>query len=95
MRCTTRSILMDTLDVAGALDLEALGANREALLHRAIGNVRPSPGTRTSLDRLRSLVEGSGVGARALQDPLSFRTLPQLHGAARDALSFVARHGRA
>ena len=83
------SILMDTLDVAGALDLEALGANRESLLHRAIGDVRPSPGTRTSLDRLRSLVEGSGVDARALQDPLSFRTLPQLHGAARDALSFA------
>ena len=81
--------LLDTLDVAGALDLEAFGANRESLLHPAVATVRPSPGVATSLDRLRALVAGSGVATRALQDPLSFRTLPQLHGAARDALSFV------
>src|SRR5439155_22197168 len=29
--------------------------------------------------------------ARNLQDPLSFRTLPQVHGAARDALAFAER----
>jgi histidine ammonia-lyase len=83
------AMLLDTLDVAGALDLEAFGANRESLLHPAVATVRPSPGLATSLDRLRALVAGSGVATRALQDPLSFRTLPQLHGAARDALSFV------
>jgi histidine ammonia-lyase len=83
------AVLLDTLDVAGALDLEAFGANREALLHPAVAAVRPSPGLATSLDRLRALVAGSGVAARALQDPLSFRTLPQLQGAARDALTFV------
>ena len=81
--------LLDTLDVAGALDLEALGANRESLLHPAIATARPSPGLETTLDRLRALVRGSGVAARSLQDPLTFRTLPQLHGAARDALAFV------
>jgi histidine ammonia-lyase len=83
------AVLLDTLDVAGALDLEAFGANRESLLHPAVAAVRPSPGVSTSLERLRALVAESGVAARALQDPLSFRTLPQLHGAARDALSFV------
>ena len=81
--------LLDTLDVSGALDLEALGANRDALLHPAIAAARPSPGLETTLERLRALVRGSGVAARSLQDPLSFRTLPQLHGAARDALGFV------
>ena len=43
-----------------------------------------------TLDRLRALVAGSEVSTRSLQDPLSFRTLPQLHGAARDALDYVA-----
>jgi histidine ammonia-lyase len=81
--------LLATLDVAAALDLEALGANREALLHPALASVRPSPGLEETLDRLRALLEGSGVSARSLQDPLSFRTIPQLHGAARDALAFV------
>jgi histidine ammonia-lyase len=81
--------LLETLHVAAALDLEALGANREQLLHPAIGAARPSPGVREALERLRALVSGSGVKARALQDPLTFRTLPQHLGAARDALAFV------
>jgi histidine ammonia-lyase len=64
--------LLDALDVAGALDLEALGANR-TLLHPAIGE----------------LLAGSETVPRALQDPLTFRTLPQVNGAARDAFRFV------
>ncbi len=83
--------LLDALDVAGALDLEALGANRESLLHPALASARPSPGFQATLDRLRALVAGSEVATRSLQDPLSFRTLPQLHGAARDALDHVAQ----
>jgi histidine ammonia-lyase len=81
--------LLDALDVAGALDLEAFGANPDAL-HPAVGDVRPSPGLRETLARLRELREGSEVGSRNLQDPLTFRTLPQLHGAARDAFRFVS-----
>jgi histidine ammonia-lyase len=82
------TVLLDALDVAGALDLEALGANRAAL-HPAIAAVRPSPGVAETLARLRALLDGSAADARSLQDPLSFRTIPQLHGAARDALRFV------
>jgi histidine ammonia-lyase len=80
--------LLDALDVAGALDLEALGANR-TLLDPAIANARPYPGVRTTLERLGALVSGSEGLPRALQDPLSFRTLPQMNGAARDAFRFV------
>jgi len=82
--------LLDALDCAGALDLEALGANPDAL-HPQIGRARPYPGLQTTLTRLRSLLEGSEVEARALQDPLSFRTIAHVHGAARDALDFVGR----
>jgi histidine ammonia-lyase len=81
-------VLLDALDVAGALDLEALAAN-PAALHPAIAEVRPSTGVGETLARLRALTEGSAAEARNLQDPLSFRTIPQLHGAARDALRFV------
>ena len=83
-------ILLDALDSAGALDLEALGANPDAL-HPRIGEVRPYPGLQATLTRLRNLRAGSEVEARSLQDPLSFRTLAQLNGAARDALDFVGR----
>jgi histidine ammonia-lyase len=84
--------LLDTLDVAGALDLEALGANL-TLLHPAIAEHRPYAGLATELERLRSLLAGSYLweeqAARSLQDPLSFRCLPQVHGSARDALVFA------
>src|SRR4029078_6581380 len=46
-------------------------------------------------ERIRGLLEGSylwGPGAaRNLQDPLTFRCLPQIHGATRDALEFAKR----
>ena len=80
--------LLDALDSAGALDLEGFGANRSAL-HATVGDVRPYPGLQSTLVRLRGLLAGSEVEARALQDPLSFRTLAQLNGAARDAFGFV------
>ena len=84
--------LLDALDVAGALDLEAFGANL-TLLHPAIADVRPYPGLVDSLAHLRELLEGSPLwepgAARNLQDPLSFRCLPQEHGALRDALGFA------
>jgi len=81
--------LLDTLDVAGALDLEAFGAAPSAF-DPALGAARPYPGLQATLDRIGSLLEGSERRARNLQDPLVYRTLPQMHGAARDAFGFVA-----
>jgi histidine ammonia-lyase len=84
--------LLDTLDVAGALDLEAFAANL-SILNPRIGEVRPYPGLRETIERLRALLMGSYLwdegAARNLQDPLTFRCVPQVHGAGRDALHFV------
>jgi histidine ammonia-lyase len=81
--------LLDSLDVCAALDLEAFAANL-SIIHPAVARVRPYPGLAASVERLRGLLEGSALwdegAARNLQDPLSFRNVPQLHGAARDAL---------
>lgn len=87
----TRSLL-DWTDVAAALDFEAFRANTGAL-HTEIANARPYPGIAETIERLHALLAGSGLweagAARFLQDPLTFRCVPQLHGAARDALRFV------
>jgi histidine ammonia-lyase len=87
-------MLLETFDVLAALDLEALGANL-TLLHPAVPMQRPFPGLRDAVERLRSLLTGSYLweehAARDLQDPLTFRTVPQVHGAARDALGFALR----
>jgi histidine ammonia-lyase len=86
--------LLETLDVLAALDLEAFGAN-VTLLHPAIPRERPFPGLRETIERLRSLLAGSYLweegAARGLQDPLTFRTAPHVHGAARDALAYAER----
>lgn len=82
--------LLDTLDVAGAMDLEAFRAN-PSVLHPSVAASRPYPGLRDSIERLHALLEGSALWeegtARNLQDPLSFRSLPQQHGAMRDGLA--------
>jgi histidine ammonia-lyase len=83
--------LLDGLDVAGALDLEAFAANL-GLIDEAVAEARPYPGLRSTLLRLRELLEGSSLWddePRNLQDPLTFRTLPQVNGAARDALGYA------
>ena len=84
--------LLAVFDVAGALDLEAFGAN-VASLHPVIEQIRPFPGLAATLRQLRLLLAGSYLwqpgAARFLQDPLTFRCLPQIHGAARDALGYA------
>jgi histidine ammonia-lyase len=86
--------LLDAFDVAGALSLEGLGANL-SVLHPAVEASRPHPGLAASIGTLRRLLAGSAASAsdasRNLQDPLTFRNVAQLHGAARDALD----HARA
>ena len=82
--------LVAVLDVAGALSLEGFAANPSPL-HPAVAAARPYPGIRRSLARFGMLLEGSALHdpgvPRHLQDPLTFRNLPQLQGAIRDALA--------
>lgn len=84
--------LLASLEVAGALDLEAFAANL-SILHPAVARTRPYSGLRVTLERLRGLLEGSYLweegAARNLQDPLTFRGVPQVLGALRDALAYV------
>jgi histidine ammonia-lyase len=78
--------LLDVLDVAAALDLEALGANL-SILHPAGGRQAET------VARFRGLLDGSYLwddgAARSLQDPLSFRCVPQVHAAAHETLAFA------
>ena len=84
--------LVDSMTVTAALDLEAFAAN-VSTLDPAVATLRPYPGVRTELERLRAALEGSYLwapgAARNLQDPLSYRGVVQIGGAARDALSYA------
>jgi histidine ammonia-lyase len=84
--------LLGEADVAAAFDLEAFAANL-SILHPVVAEVRPYPGTVATIRRLRALLAGSSLfelgNARNLQDPLTFRSVPQILGAARDAFGYV------
>ena len=82
-------------DVAAALAIDALqGSIRpfDARIHAA----RPFVGQAVAAQNLRHLLEGSAINAAhancgRVQDAYSMRCVPQVHGAAREALTWV-RH---
>ena len=83
--------LVDVADLAGAMSLEALKGNTRGYDER-LQRMRPHPGQSATATRLRALLHGSQVLAanrdHRLQDALSLRCIPQVHGAARDAIAY-------
>lgn len=83
--------LLDAFDITAALSMEAFGANLSTV-HPEAARMRPHPGQARAADRLRELLAGSYLwrpgAARNLQDPLSFRCVPQTHGACYDAHAY-------
>jgi histidine ammonia-lyase len=79
--------LLDVFDVAGALDLEAFGANLTCL-HPVIEQTRPFPGLAITVEartlahpvsyELASSVKGEGIEDRATMAPLSARRLADM-----------------
>lgn len=78
-------------DTIGAISLEAFDGRPEpfnALLHQ----IRPHAGQIKVAANMRHLLEGSKLISRPkvhVQDPYSFRCIPQVHGAGRDVISRV------
>ena len=83
------------LDDVVALSFEAFRANVSPLDERAQA-ARDAPGQAAAAARLRDALAGSGLfapnAARRIQDPLSFRCVAQVHGAAQDALEHAVLH---
>jgi len=85
---------LDAVEMAGAMSLDALKGS-PGPFHEMIQAVRPHPGQAKSAERLRHLLEGSAIreshrhGDPRIQDAYSLRCMPQVHGAARDALRYA------
>ena len=85
--------LLHAAEVAAAMSLEgALGTH--AALDPRIHALRPQPGQAACAARLRAPLHGSAIPQShrddpRVQDPYSLRCVPQVLGAARDALLFV------
>lgn len=86
--------LLDAASVAGALSMEGFRGNLRSWSAR-VDTARGQPGQIRAGAALRAALENSQLWqpgeARFLQDPLSFRCIPQIHGAAEAAFDFA--HG--
>jgi histidine ammonia-lyase len=78
-------------DVAAAISLEAYDGRPDPFFER-IHEIRPHPGQVATAAFFRKLLEGSEIITRFkphVQDPYSFRCIPQVHGASKDAVSYA------
>jgi histidine ammonia-lyase len=79
-------------DIIGTISLEAFDGRIEPF-HPLIQQIRPYQGQINTAKRIRMLLEGSEIIYRPkshIQDPYSFRCIPQVHGASKDAIEYVA-----
>lgn len=84
--------LLDLSNTIGALSLDAFDGRLDPF-HEAIHRIRPQKGQVVTARKFRKLLEGSELISRPkkhVQDPYSFRCIPQVHGASHDALHHVA-----
>jgi len=79
-------------DIIGAVSLEAFDGRIDPF-HENIQNVRPHQGQIETARAFRKILDGSELIKRPkkhVQDPYSFRCIPQVHGASKDAINYVA-----
>jgi len=80
--------VMDSADIVGAMSLEAFDGRHEAFKD-AVHAIRRHPGQQKVAKNIRNILKDSEnfwEEKPHVQDPYSFRCIPQVHGACRDAL---------
>lgn len=80
-------------DKIGALSLDVFDGRIEPFGDE-VNAVRPHPGQLATARAVRHWLEGSGmIGGvkKHVQDPYSFRCMPQVHGAVKDTLAYVGQ----
>ncbi|MBD8490305.1 histidine ammonia-lyase [Echinicola sp. CAU 1574] len=83
--------LFEWADLIAAASLDGFNCNVQPFNH-LIHAIRPHQGQLDTAAAIRKLLEGSEIAqykAKQVQDPYSFRCIPQVHGASKDTLGFV------
>ena len=84
--------LIKHADIIGSLSLDVYDGLIEPFLEN-IQMIRPHPGQAQTASNFRYLLTGSQLMAKSkahIQDPYSFRCMPQVHGAVKDAVRYVS-----
>jgi len=80
-------------DLIGAISLEAFDGRIEPF-NELVHLVRPHNGQLKTAERIREFLQESELIAQEkqhVQDPYSFRCMPQVHGATKDTIRFVTK----
>jgi histidine ammonia-lyase len=80
-------------DLIGTISLEAFDGRIEPF-HELIHFIRPHKGQIVTANRVKGFLEGSEIISQEkthVQDPYSFRCIPQVHGASKDAIDYVRK----
>ncbi len=84
--------LLECAELIASISLEAFDARTEPFTD-CIHQVRKQIGQITTAQRIRAYLKDSEIYTRSpkrqVQDPYSFRCIPQVHGASRDAIDFA------
>ena len=83
--------ISDWADKIGAMSLEAYDGRIEPF-YPQVHEVRPHQGQIETAERIRTLLQGSEIIKQKkvhVQDPYSFRCIPQVHGASKDTIRYV------
>jgi histidine ammonia-lyase len=83
--------LLQLADLIAALSFDAFDCGLSPL-HESIHRVRPHKGQVATAAQLREYLDGSEIAAKKkeqVQDPYSFRCIPQVHGASKDVFENV------
>ena len=79
-------------DHIGAMSLDAFDGRMEPFEHN-VHAIRPHNGQIETARNFRELLAGSEIAKQPkqhVQDPYSFRCIPQVHGASKDTIAYVA-----
>jgi histidine ammonia-lyase len=83
--------LLKLANIIGALSLDAFDGRIEAF-DELVHNARPHKGQKQTAQTIQQLLHGSEIitqSKKHVQDPYSFRCIPQVHGASSDAIDYV------
>ena len=80
-------------DLISAVSIDAFDCNMSPF-DKLVHLVRPHSGQIHTAEQILEFLEGSEIGKsehKMVQDPYSFRCIPQVHGATKDTLQFVTK----
>jgi histidine ammonia-lyase len=85
------SNILNWSDTIAAMSIDAFDVGKSPFIDQ-VHLVRNHPGQLATARNIRLILEGSQLfnkAEKAVQDPYSFRCIPQVHGATKDALNYI------